>query len=84
MGFGAKGFVVGFGAKGLYAGTLGDPKGDAVAILFGAKGFVTAVDAAAAKGFGLASGGANRTLLSVCPPPRVVPLPPRPLTIVPF
>ncbi len=82
--FGAKGFVVAFGAKGLNAGTLGDPKGDAVAMPFGAKGFVAAGDAAAAKGFGLGSEGANRTLLSVWLPPREVPLPPRPLTIVPF
>ena len=53
--FGAKGFVAGLGAKGLNAGTLGDPKGDAVAMPFGAKGLLTAGDAAA-KGFGLLSG----------------------------
>jgi hypothetical protein len=81
-GFGAKGFDAGFGAKGLYGEVLGDPKGDAVAIGFGAKGFVIA--GAAAKGFGFGSVGSRRTVLSFCPPPREGPLPPRPVSIVPF
>jgi hypothetical protein len=79
---GAGGLAIGFGAKGLYAEVLGDPKGDAVAIAFGAKGFVIA--GAAAKGFGFGSVGSRRAVLSFCPPPREDPLPPRPLSIVPF
>ncbi len=81
--FGAKGFVVGFDAKGLYGVAPCDPNGEALTMAFGAKGFVDADVAATAKGSGLGS-SANRTLLLFCPPTREVPLPPRPLTIVPF
>jgi hypothetical protein len=81
--FGAKGFIVGFGAKGLNGELLGDLKGDAVAIGFDVKGFAVDGDAAVAKGFGC-SPGAKRTVLSFCPPPREMLLPPRPLSIVLF
>jgi hypothetical protein len=83
--FDAKGFVDGFAAKGLYGGALWDPNGEALEVAFGAKGFAVPDDPATAKGSGLGSSGgsAKRTDLFVCPPLEP-PLPPRPLTIVPF
>jgi hypothetical protein len=50
----------------------------------GAKGFAVAGDCAVANGsdLGSAGGSANLTCLPFCPP-LGVPLPPRPLTIVP-
>lgn len=82
----AKGFVDGFVAKGLYGGALCDPNGKALDVAFGAKGFAVPDDPATAKvsRLGSSGGSAKRTDLFVCPPPLEAPLPPRPLTIVPF
>lgn len=84
--FGAKGFADGFAAKGLYGGVFCDPNSEALDVAFGAKGFTVPDDPATAKGSGLGSSGgsAKRTDLFVCPLPLEAPLPPRPLTIVPF
>jgi hypothetical protein len=72
-----------FGANGLKGDDAGDPNGEAVAVVFGAKGFVGAGDALNGSGCGSAGGSANLTCLLLWPP-RGTPLPPLPLTIVPF
>ncbi len=72
------------GPKGLKGGVFGGLNGEEAAIGLGAKGFAVAGDCAVANGsdLGSAGGSANLTCLPFCPP-LGVPLPPRPLTIVP-